>query len=254
MLVKLGLIGSYGAISGATIARMTKNSTTTAPPSTALRLRRNLERMRLRFFGRAMSSVMAIVIGMPQARIDENIKDIGQKVHDDETDRRAKDDALNDRVVAVEHGIDDELAEAGNGEDLLGQHRAREKLAEQQRRERDDRDQRVAQRVLEHDGARHKALGARGPDIVGTQDAEHGAAGMAHEARREARAEHECRHDHRLDVEPEILARRHEAGGGQKLPAHRDQHDEQDAEPEIRESKGRKARRRSRHSRRSCPS
>ena len=72
-----------------------------------------------------------------------------------------EDDALHDGVVAVEHAVDEELAEARDGEDLLGQHRAREQAAELDGAERDDRDQRVAQRVLAARPCRSGTLLAR---------------------------------------------------------------------------------------------
>ena len=81
--------------------------------------------------------------------------------------RRDQHDALHDRVVAVEHRVDDQLAEAGDGEHLLGQHGARQQRAELQRAQRDDRRQRVAQRVLQDHDALAQALGARGAHVVG---------------------------------------------------------------------------------------
>jgi hypothetical protein len=62
-------------------------------------------------------------------------------------------DALHDRVIAIEYRIDDQLAEAGYREHLLGEHCAGKQRAEFQRAQRDDRNQRIAQRVLEHDDA-----------------------------------------------------------------------------------------------------
>src|SRR5215217_6045583 len=66
MLVKLGLIGSYGAKYGPTRATRTKNRTM-APPTTALLFFRNLARTRLRFFGSATSSAIAAVAVMRRA-------------------------------------------------------------------------------------------------------------------------------------------------------------------------------------------
>ena len=63
--------------------------------------------------------------------------------------RREQHDALHDRVVAIEHRVDDQLAEAGYREHLLGKDRAGKQRAEFQRAQRDDRNQGVAQRVLE---------------------------------------------------------------------------------------------------------
>ena len=77
---------------------------------------------------------------------------------------------------------------------------------------------------------------------------------MAHEARGEPGAEHESRHDHGLEVEPEILARRHEARGRQQLPAAPRRAGSAGCRARNSGSTGPTARRRWRHSRRSCPS
>ena len=87
---------------------------------------------------------------------------------------------IRDRVSG-EDRIDDQLAEARDREDLLGQHRAGQKRAELQRAQRDDRRQRVAHRVLEHHGPFVQPLGARGADIVAAERLQHRAAGMAHD-------------------------------------------------------------------------
>ena len=66
--------------------------------------------------------------------LTSHIGDIGQQI--EQRCRRSavtEHDALHDRVVAVEHGIDDQLAEARDREDLLGQHRARQQRAEIER-------------------------------------------------------------------------------------------------------------------------
>jgi hypothetical protein len=86
---------------------------------------------------------------LPQARVDRDVRDVGQQVQQHVGRGRDQHHALHHRVVAVEHRIDDQLAEAGDGEHLLGEHRAGQQRAEFQRAERDDGRQRVAQRVLE---------------------------------------------------------------------------------------------------------
>src|SRR5258708_30284996 len=131
-------IGSKGLISGARIATATKNSTTKAPTMAPRRLTR---RRKARRQGGDSGAAMAVVSGETavmasssrsgaQARVDEEISEVGEQVQEDIRRRGEQDDALDHGVVAVEHGIDDELAEAGNGEDLLGQHGTREELAE----------------------------------------------------------------------------------------------------------------------------
>ena len=59
----------------------------------------------------------------------------------------------SDRIVAAADRLDQPLADAGPGEDRLGQDRAGEQHADLQADHRDDRDQRVAQRVDADDAA-----------------------------------------------------------------------------------------------------
>src|SRR3546814_2935853 len=84
----------------------------------------------------------------PHARVDQEIEHVGHQVDQDDAHRGAEHHALHDRIVAREYGIDDELAEAGDGEDLLGQHSTAQELAEQQRAQRHHRQQRI--RTEEH--------------------------------------------------------------------------------------------------------
>src|SRR5690348_16953030 len=72
----------------------------------------------------------AVSRGVPQPRVDEEVGEIGDEIERDVRRRGAKHHALHDGVIAIEYRVDDELAEAGDREHLLGQHRAREKRAE----------------------------------------------------------------------------------------------------------------------------
>src|SRR6266851_2308794 len=146
-------IGSYGLISGAKTAMAMKNSTTTAPTMAPRRLtrRRTARRQGCDSGGAAavVSMVVAVMtVSRAQARVDEEIGEVGEQVEQDIRGRGEEHDALHHGIVAVEHGIDDELAETGDGEDLLGQDGAGEQLAEFERAERDDGNQRVAQPML----------------------------------------------------------------------------------------------------------
>src|SRR5262245_31844737 len=118
-----------------------KNSTTDMP-NTAVR-RRSRRRSARRpglTCGMSCSSVATTMVAMARlskaapsllahARVDEEVGDVGEQVERDIRRRRHQHDALHDRVVAVEHRVDDQLAEAGNAEDLLGEHGAGEQLA-----------------------------------------------------------------------------------------------------------------------------
>src|SRR3954471_17205514 len=109
---------------GASSAIPTNNVIITSPNTAALRLNK---RRRARRAGLSSSSACAMgaagraasVMSLaPQPRIDEDVGDIGNQVQRDVDRRRHQHDALYDGVVAVEHGIHDQFAEAGNGEDL----------------------------------------------------------------------------------------------------------------------------------------
>jgi hypothetical protein len=65
-----------------------------------------------------------------QPRIDENVSDVGKQIEHDVDSRRDEHDALHDRIISVEDGVDDQFTEAWNGENLFGQDRARKKRSE----------------------------------------------------------------------------------------------------------------------------
>ena len=182
-----------------------------------------------------MAPSAASVMGYALSRgIDEDIGDVGDQVQRDVDRRRHQHDALHDGVVAVEHGIDDQLAEARNRKNLLGQHRARQQRAEFERAQRDDRRQRVAHGVLEDDRAFGKALGAGGADVIAFQHLQHGAAGVPHQDRGDGVAEHEGRHDGGGEAGAPVFGQRHIARRRQPAEFDREQEDQHDAEPEIR--------------------
>src|ERR1700755_2706482 len=108
------------------------NAAITASPTTApLRLN---SRCSARWAGLSSSSdatgraptTASVMSSSPQPRVDEDIGDVGDQVERDVDRRRGQHYALHHGVVTVEHGVDDELAESWNGENLLGQHGARE--------------------------------------------------------------------------------------------------------------------------------
>ena len=75
--------------------------------------------------------------------------------------------AKHDGRVTAHERVDEQPAHAGDREDLLGDDQAAEERADVERHDRDERDQRVAEAVLEdHLAARH-ALGPGGADVVG---------------------------------------------------------------------------------------
>src|SRR6185437_2165111 len=108
---------------------MKKRTTTSPTMAPRRRMRRRSARCHGFDSGRtARVAVVAVIAVMPpalpsrpKARVDEEIGDVGKEVEDDVGGRGEKHHTLHHRVVAVEDGIDDELAEARDGEDLLGE-------------------------------------------------------------------------------------------------------------------------------------
>src|SRR5580765_7480881 len=169
-------IGSAPAIHGAAIAATTKRSTITAPTTDAGR-RRACRQARARRSGSAdrvwaSTAVVAVVLGLTErapdadARIQERVGQVDQKIDQHVRAGGDKHDALYQRIVAREHRFDDEAAEPGYDEDLLGDDRPAHERARLQAENRDDRDQAVADRVTEHDGAAGQSLAVGGPDVV----------------------------------------------------------------------------------------
>src|SRR3954465_8423768 len=167
------LPGANGAITGAKIAMKTKMSATTSP-ATASGRRSSRRRMRRRPRARGLRTAMswtaliasappgsyprrwanndAVSSGPPRhpdARVEVRVCDVDEQVDDHVPDGRDEDHALDQRIVALLHRLDRQAPEAGDHEDLLGDHRARDQRAELESHHRDDRQQAVAHRVAD---------------------------------------------------------------------------------------------------------
>ncbi len=81
--------------------------------------------------------------------------------------------AHDHRDVLVEDRLDRQPAEPGPVEDRLGEHDAAHQPGEVEPEQRDQRDERVAQRVLAVDAHRRQPLGARRADVVLSQHVAH---------------------------------------------------------------------------------
>ena len=88
------------------------------------------------------------------AGIDDAVGDVREQVREHDEHRGDQQDAHEDRVVELARRVDRELADARPREDRLGDDRAREQERDLEADVGDDRQQRVAQRVLEVDDAR----------------------------------------------------------------------------------------------------
>src|ERR1700730_2461122 len=98
------------------MATATKNSTTTAPTMAPRRLTRRRTARRQGCDSGVAAALVSIgtseALSGTQARVDEEIGEVGEQIEQDIRRRGEEHDALHHGVIAVEHGVDDELAEA----------------------------------------------------------------------------------------------------------------------------------------------
>src|SRR4051794_26765962 len=68
----------------------------------------------------APSSAGAIVMSVPDPGIEQRVADVDGEIDEHVPRREHQDDALDDGIVAPQDGVDDETADAGDGEYRLG--------------------------------------------------------------------------------------------------------------------------------------
>src|ERR1700752_5270623 len=105
-------------------------------------------------------------VSIPDARVYDQIHDVGGEVDEDEGESDGEYAALEKRLVAVGDGGDGEASDAGPAEDGFGDDGPGVERSELQAEEGDDGNERVAQGMLIDDGALGQALGASGADVV----------------------------------------------------------------------------------------
>src|SRR5262245_13098577 len=67
-------------------------------------------------------TVMTRASSMAEPRIEQRIAQIDQEINGDEEERKDEDDALDERQIAVDHGIDRHIAETFVGEQPFDDH------------------------------------------------------------------------------------------------------------------------------------
>src|SRR5262245_4452484 len=152
-------IGSRGANQGAPIAVIASSATMTRP-TRASRLRNSRLRASPRKLAatvRSGSDAASATVAMRavdrlslarDAGIEGAVREIHDQVHEDERHGKEQHRALQQDVVAREDRLDHEPAKPRPCEDRLGQHGAAHELPRLEAEQRQDRDQRVAERVL----------------------------------------------------------------------------------------------------------
>ena len=116
-------------------------------------------------------------------RVEQRVGDIDEKVDQHVDEREQQDHRLDGRIIARQHGIDGEPAEARNGEDAFGDDHAADQQRDAEPDHGDDRHGGVLQRVLEQHLDLDLSLGARGADVVLAHHVEHAGARHARDQR-----------------------------------------------------------------------
>ena len=171
----------------------------------------------------------------PDPRVEQRVDDVDEQVDDHVAGRRDEHDPLDQRVVALVDGVDRQPAEAGDAEDLLGDHRAGDQHAELEADHRRHRDQAVAERVHADDAtarsAPSRAPCARSRRRASRASTSASAASAPPTARCRARSP-ACSMCSRFA--DRVVAERDVAARGQPVQVDREHDDQQQAEPEVR--------------------
>src|SRR5687768_4462619 len=119
------LNGSWVAISGAKTAITIRRASST-PPKAMVGLRRMAVASEKRRPGDGARSSVMTAMSVPDPWIEEGVGDVDDQVHDHLGGSEHQDQALDDGIVALQHGIDGEPAEPGDVEHGLGDDDARD--------------------------------------------------------------------------------------------------------------------------------
>ena len=103
--------------------------------------------------------------------------DVDEEVHGEDECCEDGDGSIDEPVVAVGHGFDEVLAEAGETEDLFDDEGAADEGGERGSEVGDDGRDAATEGMLEENHVGGDAFGAGGADVVLSQLVEHGAAG-----------------------------------------------------------------------------
>src|SRR2546430_4184467 len=105
--------------------------------------------------------------------IEDRIEEIHDEVQHHERGGEEENHALHHRIVALEDRVEQEAPHTGQREDVLDHDDAAHDVAELDAGDRDDRDQCVAERVVEGHPALGHPLGARRAHVLAPEGVEH---------------------------------------------------------------------------------
>src|ERR687891_2825416 len=110
--------------------------------------------------------VTAIASPVPDPGIEPGIEHVDDEVGDHEYRCDDEDERLHERVVVVSDGVDEQLAEPVEVEDLFGHHQPAQQEGELEAHHGEDGQHRILERVAPEDQALPEALRPRGADVV----------------------------------------------------------------------------------------
>src|SRR2546427_2343944 len=151
---------------------------------------------------RTLGSLMSWFLGSsrePDSRVDKGVEDVHDQVDPDDHEARHDHDALHEGKVPVEDALVERAADARPGEDHLDDDGGVDHHHHVDARQREDRDERVLERVHGDDHDVRQTLEPRELDVLAAQDLEHARAGQPQHRGSEIPPERERRHD---DVPP----------------------------------------------------
>src|SRR6266545_2288972 len=188
-------------------------------------------------------SAMTLSGAVADARIEERVREVDDEVDDDEGEGREQDEALDLLVVAREDGVDAEGAEAGDGEQGLDHDGATDEEPDLQAHHGHRGNERVLERVLQHDAPLTQALGARRGDVLRADDFQQARADQPRQDGRPPDTQGDRRHQDMPQVAPRArYADDHGTGAGQinpagagqrPLEANREDEQQEDAQEEL---------------------
>lgn len=169
----------------------------------------------------------------PQARIDEQVEDVEDEIHDHEPHGGRDDHALHDGRVAVLHGVDHQLPHPRQREDRLDDDRAAEQIADAQAEHGERIDERVAEHIAADDHDRRQAAADSRPYVVLVELLDHGRTDDAGEPGGHGQGEREGRERHGLEPTAQRIPGVDVAAGREPARFHRQILDHEQREPET---------------------
>src|SRR5439155_16180749 len=96
-----------------------------------------------------------------------------EKIYEDKNKRSEHHQTLHHGIIPLADRFDEEFTDAVEIEDLLGDHQTSDEESEFEPYHRDDRQERVFERMANEDRSLPEPLGARGANVVFTQHFQH---------------------------------------------------------------------------------